>query len=68
MARGTENYLTLRKHFGGYFKKAGVTPKRHLAEFKNFETELNLGDTITVELFDGVDYVDVDLESCLVQG
>ena len=43
----------------GHFKKAGVTPKRHLAEFKNFETELNLGDTITVELFDGVDYVDV---------
>ncbi len=33
----------------GHFKKAGVTPKRHLAEFKDFETELNLGDTITVE-------------------
>ena len=32
----------------GHFKKAGVTPKRHLAEFKDFETELNLGDTITV--------------------
>ena len=23
----------------GHFKKAGVTPKRYLAEFKNFETE-----------------------------
>ena len=35
----------------GHFKRAGVTPKRHLAEFKEFETELNLGDTVTVELF-----------------
>jgi len=43
----------------GHFKKAGVTPKRHLAEFKDFENELNLGDTVTVELFDGADYVDV---------
>ena len=32
----------------GHFKRAGVTPKRHLAEFKEFETELNLGDTVTV--------------------
>ena len=43
----------------GHFKKAGVTPKRHLAEFKDFETELNLGDTITVELFNDAAYVDV---------
>ena len=28
----------------GHFKKAGVTPKRHLAEFKGYETELSLGD------------------------
>ena len=26
----------------GHFKKAGVTPKRYLAEFKNFETAYNL--------------------------
>ena len=32
----------------GHFKKAGVTPKRHLAEFTGFEQELNLGDTLTV--------------------
>ena len=43
----------------GHFKKAGVTPKRHLAEFKDFETELNLGDAITVELFNDTAYVDV---------
>jgi large subunit ribosomal protein L3 len=43
----------------GHFKKAGVTPKRHFAEFKNFETEYNLGDVITVDLFSDVDYVSV---------
>ena len=43
----------------GHFKKAGVTPKRHLAEFKGFDQELNLGDTLTVELFNDAKYVDV---------
>jgi large subunit ribosomal protein L3 len=43
----------------GHFKKAGVAPKRHLAEFKNFEQELNLGDTVTVDLFADAQYVDV---------
>ena len=43
----------------GHFKKAGVTPKKHLAEFKEFEKELNLGDTVTVELFNDAAFVDV---------
>ena len=43
----------------GHFKKAGVTPKRHLAEFKGFDQELNLGDVLTVELFNDAEYVDV---------
>ena len=43
----------------GHFKKAGVTPKRHLAEFKGYETELNLGDVITVDLFADTNYVSV---------
>ena len=43
----------------GHFKKAGVTPKRHLAEFKGFDQELNLGDTLTVELFNDCKFVDV---------
>ena len=44
----------------GHFKKAGVTPKRHLAEFKGFEGEYKLGDTITVDgLFSEADFVDV---------
>ena len=43
----------------GHFKKAGVTPKRHLAEFKNFDTQLNLGETVNVELFNDTAFVDV---------
>ena len=43
----------------GHFKKAGVTNKRHLAEFKGFENGYKLGDEITVALFDGVEFVDV---------
>ena len=43
----------------GHFKKAGVAPKRHLAEFKGFETELALGDVITVDLFADTNYVSV---------
>jgi large subunit ribosomal protein L3 len=43
----------------GHFKKAGTTPKRHLAEFTGFDKELNLGDTLTVDLFDGTTFVDV---------
>ena len=42
----------------GHFKKAGTTPKRHLAEF-TYEEEHNLGDVITVELFNDASYVDV---------
>ncbi|MBQ3539756.1 MAG: 50S ribosomal protein L3 [Alistipes sp.] len=43
----------------GHFKKAGVTPKRHLAEFKDFDTELKPGDVITVDLFADTLYVTV---------
>lgn len=43
----------------GHFKKAGTTPKRHLAEFSDFDKDLNLGDVVTVDLFDGTAFVDV---------
>ena len=46
------------KPMKGHFAKAGTTPKRHLAEF-TFEEEHNLGDVITVELFNDATYVDV---------
>ena len=43
----------------GHFAKANTTPKRKLVEFKSFEQELNLGDTVTVEQFTDGDWVDV---------
>ncbi len=46
------------KPMTGIFKKAGTTPKKHLAEFK-FDEEYNLGDTLTVDMFNGVEFVDV---------
>ena len=43
----------------GHFKKAGVTPKRHLAEFKGFGNDYKLGSEITVDLFTDAGWVDV---------
>ncbi len=43
----------------GHFKKAGVSPKRHLAEFKGFDGEYKLGDTLSVDMFSESDFVDI---------
>ncbi len=43
----------------GHFKKAGVAPKRHLAEFKSFDNALELGATVTVDIFEEGGFVDV---------
>lgn len=42
----------------GHFKKAGVSPKRKLIEFSGFEDK-NLGDSVTVEIFEEGEFVDV---------
>jgi large subunit ribosomal protein L3 len=43
----------------GIFTKANTTPKSKLAEFKGFETELSLGQSIEVDLFEVGEFVDV---------
>ena len=43
----------------GHFKKAGVDPQRYLVEFKGFEGDYKMGDTITVDMFSESDFVDV---------
>ena len=43
----------------GHFKKAKVSPKKKLVEFRDFEGEFNLGDSVTVEIFEEGEYVDV---------
>ena len=45
----------------GHFKKAGVTPKRYVAEFHNtYQEAYELGQEIDVTIFHENDYVDVD--------
>lgn len=47
----------------GHFKKAGTTPKAKLVEFKSFRADtsldVKLGDTVTVDIFQEGDFVDV---------
>ena len=43
----------------GHFKKAGTTPQKKLVEFRDFEGEHKLGDTVTVDLFNEGEFVDV---------
>ena len=50
----------VNKSISGHFNKAKVDPKKKLAEFKmNFEEDLKLGDTITVEHFKEGEFVDI---------
>ena len=46
------------KAMKGHFSKAGTTPKKKIVEFKGFD-ELNLGDTVTVDIFQEGEFVDV---------
>jgi large subunit ribosomal protein L3 len=43
----------------GHFEKAKTTPKREVVEFQHFTTERNLGEVITVDLFQEGEFVDV---------
>jgi len=43
----------------GHFAKASTAPKRKLVEFQDFEDDHQLGDTITVEMFQEGEFVDV---------
>lgn len=48
----------LTKAFSGSFPK-GVEPKKFLKEFRDFEGDVNIGDSVGIDLFDGVRFVDV---------
>jgi large subunit ribosomal protein L3 len=43
----------------GHFKKANTPPKKKLLEFRGFEEDLKLGDSLTVNHFVEGEYVDV---------
>ena len=52
-AKNTPN--PLKKHF----EKAGVSPKRKVVEFRDFDLEVNAGDVIEADLFEEGDIVKV---------
>ncbi|OAG70292.1 50S ribosomal protein L3 [Corynebacterium ulcerans] len=48
------------KPAAGHFKKAGVTPRRHVAEIRMDDVSAyELGQDVTVEIFEGITFVDV---------
>lgn len=48
------------KPAAGHFKKAGVTPRRHVAEIRMDDVSgYELGQDVTVEIFEGINFVDV---------
>jgi len=47
------------KALKGHFKKAGTVAKKRVVEFNGFDEEYKLGDTITVDLFEEGEFVDV---------
>jgi len=47
----------------GHAKKAGTSPKKKVVEFRDFEGEHKLGDTIGVDLFEEGEFVDVSATS-----
>jgi large subunit ribosomal protein L3 len=49
----------VKKPVQGQFEKQGVDPKRHLVEFKDFEKDCAVGDSLGVELFENTAFVDV---------
>ncbi len=56
---GFADKKTVNKAAEGHAKKAGTVAKRKVAEFKGFDSEYKLGDTITVEHFKEGEFVDV---------
>ncbi|HLW40413.1 MAG TPA: 50S ribosomal protein L3 [Brumimicrobium sp.] len=56
---GFDDKKTANKAAEGHAKKAGTVAKRKVAEFKGFEEDYKLGDTITVAHFIEGEYVDI---------
>ncbi|MGR3809860.1 50S ribosomal protein L3 [Jiulongibacter sp. NS-SX5] len=57
---GEKKEKNTSKALQGHFKKANATPKRKLVEFKEFEQEFNLGDSVSVsDVFAEGEFLDV---------
>ena len=47
----------------GHFKKAGVAPQKFLKEFRYTEGDYQVGQTINLDIFKGIDFVDLTAAS-----
>ncbi len=47
------------KAMAGHFKKASTSPKRTLVEFRDFDGELQAGESVSVDIFSEGEFVDV---------
>ena len=57
---GDKKEKNVNKPMKGHFAKAGVAPKRYLREFKlDNAADMNVGDIITVDIFEAGDVLDV---------
>jgi large subunit ribosomal protein L3 len=57
---GERTEKSTSKAMKGHFKRAGVSPKRRLVEFKNSDNDFQLGDTLKVEdVFNEGEFVSV---------
>jgi large subunit ribosomal protein L3 len=59
LAFGASKEKHLSKPELGHLKKAGAPALRHLVEFRNEGTDLNVGDTVTVDSFSAGDKVKI---------
>ncbi|MBV7282100.1 MULTISPECIES: 50S ribosomal protein L3 [Corynebacterium] len=60
IAYGDIDPRKVNKPGAGHFKKAGVTPRRHLTEIRLDDVSgYEVGQDVTVEIFEGIDFVDV---------
>lgn len=59
LAYGDKKEKNTSNAMKGHFAKAKTTPKSKLVEFKHFDSEKNLGDIITSDIFSEGDYVEV---------
>ena len=50
------------KAYAGQFPES-INPKRHLKEFRDFEKDVNVGDVVGLELFEGTRFLDVTATS-----
>lgn len=59
IASGSKKEKNTTKALQGHFKKANTTPKRKVIEVRDFDFEKELGDEITMEIFEEGDIVNV---------